>query len=127
MGIKLCRGGKCELATHPLNFPLTLKFPTWQVMLQSRKSKELTVNFSSCGSYDLIRYYALNLTSSRGFPNAQEKRRHRGSQMLVHGYPKGAPGGAWLSSIRVLMCQVKSSNECNPYAYSRRKTKAPRS
>lgn len=41
----------------------TRKFPTWQVMLQNRKSKELTVNLSSCGSYDLIRYNALNLTS----------------------------------------------------------------
>ena len=33
---------------------LTRKFPTWQVMLQSRKSRELTVNLYSCGSYDLI-------------------------------------------------------------------------
>jgi len=33
---------------------LTRKYPTWQVMLQSRKSRELTVNLSSCGSYDLI-------------------------------------------------------------------------
>ena len=60
-----------------LNLPLTLKFPTWQVMLQSRKSKELTVNFCSCGSYDLIRYYALNLTSSRSFPYARTPRRNR--------------------------------------------------
>jgi len=27
------------------------------------------------------------------------------------------PGGAWLSSIRVLICLVKSSNECNPLSY----------
>lgn len=33
---------------------LTRKYPTWQVMLQSRKPKELTVNLYSCGSYDLI-------------------------------------------------------------------------
>ena|SRR5690606_30776196 len=46
-----------------LNPQLTHKFPTWQVMLQSRKSKELTVNLSSRGSYDLIRCNALNLTS----------------------------------------------------------------
>jgi len=37
-----------------LNPQLTRKFPTWQVMLQNRKSKELTVNLFSCGSYDLI-------------------------------------------------------------------------
>jgi len=24
------------------------------------------------------------------------------------------PGGAWLSSIRVLICLVNSMNECNP-------------
>lgn len=33
---------------------LTRKSSTWQVMLQSRKSRELTVNPYSCGSYDLI-------------------------------------------------------------------------
>ena len=36
------------------NMQLTLKSSTWQVMLQSRKSRELTVNPYSCGSYDLI-------------------------------------------------------------------------
>jgi len=44
---------------------LTRKFPTWRVMLQNRKSKELTVNFTSCGSYDLIWFNALNLTNFR--------------------------------------------------------------
>lgn len=33
---------------------LTRKFSTWQVMLQNRKSRELTVNLLSCGLYDLI-------------------------------------------------------------------------
>jgi hypothetical protein len=37
-----------------IQYKLTRKFSTWQVMLQSRKSRELTVNFSSCGLYDLI-------------------------------------------------------------------------
>lgn len=81
-GNQIMRGGS---ASDLLNLPLTLKFPTWQVMLQSRKSKELTVNFYSCGSYDLIRDYALNLTSSRGFLFAQQKRRGCGSPSPVHG------------------------------------------
>jgi len=33
---------------------LTPKSPTWQVMSQVRKSRELTVDLYSCGSYDLI-------------------------------------------------------------------------
>jgi hypothetical protein len=49
------------------NLKLTRKSSTWQVMLQSRKSRELTVNFSSCGSYDLIWCNALHLTSSSRF------------------------------------------------------------
>ena len=53
-------GLKCSY----LNLKLTRKSPTWQVMLQSRKSRELTVNFFSCGSYDLIWCNALHLTSS---------------------------------------------------------------
>jgi len=42
---------------------LTLKSSTWQVMLQSRKSRELTVNPYSCGSYDLIRFNAVHFTN----------------------------------------------------------------
>jgi len=34
-----------------IGLKLTRKFPTWRVMLQNRKSKELTVIFISCGSY----------------------------------------------------------------------------
>lgn len=45
---------------------LTRKSSTWQVMLQSRKSRELTVNPYSCGSYDLIWYNALHLTNIAG-------------------------------------------------------------
>lgn len=30
---------------------------------------------------------------------------------------KPASGGAWLSSTRVLICLVKSLNECNPIIY----------
>jgi len=48
-----------------IGLKLTRKFPTWRVMLQNRKSKELTVIFISCGSYELIWFNALNLTNFR--------------------------------------------------------------
>lgn len=66
IGLSMGRSESFGIVLRPFanNPQLTRKFPTWQVMLQNRKSKELTVNLSSCGSYDSIRYNALHLTSN---------------------------------------------------------------
>jgi len=123
-------------------------------MLQSRKSRELTVNFFSCGSYDLIWCNALHLTSIRalirfeiiilffkiGYLNLfvvyllykllsliyiYYSLSILCYMVLIYKYKsnmyiklfKRSAGGAWLSSIRVLIRLVKSKNEWNPQVY----------
>ena len=89
---------------------LTLKSSTWQVMLQSRKSRELTVNPYSCGSYDLIWYNALHLTNIAGlfevFYKAKDdlkmyksKRFLKNKHQAVHGCRQFVFWYVWLSPL----------------------------
>jgi hypothetical protein len=105
---------------------LTRKCPTWQVMLQNRKSMELTVNLTSCGSYDFqsdATRYILPTMVGKFLPLLVERATPRNasysSAWTWPGSWKNSSGGAWLSSIRVLIRSVNSVNECNPISLFR--------